>query len=131
MFKTCFEVLIKTKGHSNVLAMGLDEYHRKIEAARLRSQVDGQEDLVATSSFIALELFERISPPVFTALSKLLPADKMSDGKELWHALCTKYSPSDDSVLEEGLCEKIALKIINAATRWHGRGPLSVFVQGL
>ena len=106
----------------------IEAYRAKVEDARTRQQAEEVKKLNTASGVIANDLFERLSASVLSELMKLLSADH---GPELWHLLCTKYSPSEDIVLKEGLFENIALKIISSA-RWHsGRGTLSVFVQGL
>ena len=130
MFKLRFKALQRTKGHLDVLDMKIEAYRAKVEDARTRQQAEEAKKLNTASGVIANDLFERLSASVLSELMKLL-GDQVSDGLELWHLLCTKYSPSEDIVLEEGLFENIALKIISSA-RWHsGRGTLSVFVQGL
>ena len=130
-FKLRFHVLMRTKGYWDVLDMGIEKYRAKVLDARSRAQTDELQKLQTIGGVIANDLLERISQSVIHDMSKVLAADKMSDGLELWHCLCTKYSPSADKVLEEGLFENTALKIINAA-RWNpSRGSLSSFVQGL
>ncbi|MBS1769415.1 MAG: hypothetical protein JSS77_07115, partial [Acidobacteria bacterium] len=131
MLKLRFESDMKIKGHADMVAYRIEDYRAKIAEGRTRSDKDTVATLLKISGLMTAALLELVATEVLQAIAKVLPADKMSDGFELWHVLCTKYSLSEEKVLEDAQFEKLALGIIRDSMAWNRRSPLSEFLQGL